>query len=143
MATGGIAENWVYGGNPTCAPCAANPTQACTACTVRYGVTFSYSVPVTPGHTYIVRFTFSEVYWTTAQSRLFNVLINTQTVLTGIDPYSLAGGVRWVPVTRQVTYTAPAGSTVLTVTLQATKDNAILAALEVSQRAPMQWTWAF
>jgi hypothetical protein len=98
------------------------------ACTVRYG-SVSITVPgVTPGNAYTLRFTFTEVWWTEPARRVFNVNVGGSAVLTGVDPFALAGA-RFVGVTREVNVTAAAG--VLAVSVVPTSDNAIIAALEV------------
>jgi hypothetical protein len=96
---------------------------------VRVGGSFSYSVPTTPGHTYLLRFTFVEVWWTTAARRLFDVRVNGVAVLTAVDPFGLAMA-QFTPAMQEVTMTAAAGSG-MTVSFAATRDNAILAAMEV------------
>jgi hypothetical protein len=132
-ATGGIPENWV--GRPDVATqcpasCTSAPTLACISCTVRFGGSFSYSIPTTPGHTYALRFTFSEVWWTGAGLRVLDVRVNGATVLAGVDPFALAGA-RFTPGVRNVTVVAGAGAG-MTVSFVTIRDNAILAALEVS-----------
>jgi hypothetical protein len=104
---------------------------ACAACTVRFGGSFSYSVPTTPGHTYLLRFTFSEVWRAVTGARLFDVRVNGATMLPGIDPYALAGSRQFVPAVQNASVVAPAGAG-MTVSFVATRDNAILAAMEVS-----------
>ena len=58
----------------------------------RYG-NFTYTIPgLTAGTSYTVRLHFAEEYWTTAGSRIFNVLINGTQVLTNFDIFATAGG---------------------------------------------------
>jgi hypothetical protein len=97
---------------------------------VRFGGSFSYSIPTTPGHTYALRFTFSEVWWTADGSRALDVRVNGVTVLAGVDPFALAGA-RFTPGVRNATVVAGAGAG-MTVSFATIRDNAILAALEVS-----------
>ena len=94
------------------------------------GGSFSYSVPTTPGRTYLLRLIFSEVWWGAAGARRFDVRVNGATVLPGVDPYALAGAM-FARAVREVTVVAPAGAG-MTVSFVATLDNAILAAMEVS-----------
>jgi hypothetical protein len=130
VAAGGTAENWVGAGAPSpCNTCATNITSTCVVCTVRFGGSFTYSFNLVPGLSYIARFTFSEVYWTLADSRLFDVRINGAPVITQLDIIGLTGG-RFRPLIREVPFNATTAAT--TISLAATKDNAILAALEVS-----------
>jgi hypothetical protein len=89
---------------------------------------------VTAGRAYTLRFTFSEVWWTTAGSRRFDVLVSGARVLSGIDVFDAAGA-QFVGTTREVNVTAASSS--LAIILAATADNAIIAALEVRpHRAP-------
>jgi hypothetical protein len=87
-------------------------------------------VPTTPGHTYTLRFTFSEVWWTAAGSRVLDVRVNGATVLAGADPFAIAGA-RFTPGVQEVTVVAGAGAG-MTVSFVTVIDNATLSALEVS-----------
>ncbi|KAF6249634.1 hypothetical protein COO60DRAFT_1466015 [Scenedesmus sp. NREL 46B-D3] len=123
----GSPENW-YTLSAACSTCAANPSTACLACTVRFGSPVSITVPgVIPGNAYTLRFTFSEVWWAEAGQRAFNVIVGGSRVLTGIDPYALAGA-RFVSVVMEANVTASTGS--LVVSVVPTADNGIIAALE-------------
>jgi hypothetical protein len=73
----------------------------------------------------------SQVWWTAANQRLFDVSVNSAVVLANVDPFALAGA-KFTPVMREVTVTAT-GNT-LVVSLQSKVDNAALAALEVRSR---------
>jgi hypothetical protein len=95
---------------------------------VRIGGGLSYTFNLVPGLSYTARFTFSEVYWTLADSRLFYVRINGALVISQIDIIAVTGG-RFRPLVREVAFTATTAAT--SISLAATKDNAILAALEV------------
>ncbi len=60
--------------------------------TNRYG-TFSYSLSgESPGAPYIVRLHFAELHFHAAGARLFNIAINSTTVLSNFDIYAAAGG---------------------------------------------------
>jgi len=120
VATGGAVDNWV-GNDAACQSQRA-------ACSIRYGGAFSYSINTAAGRSYRLRFTFSEVWWTAAGQRLFDVMVDGATVLAGIDPFALAGA-KFTPVVREVTLTAVGANMV--VSFQARQDNAALAALEV------------
>jgi hypothetical protein len=135
-AAGGAPEDWVGRGDvvSVCpASCNSAPTLACIPCTVRFGGSFSYSVPTTPGHTYSLRFTFSEVWWSTAGSRVLDVRVNGATVVAGVDPFALAGA-KFTPGVQDVTVVAGAGAG-MTVSFVTVADNAILAAFEVRHEA--------
>ena len=127
VATGGGADDWTAR-DPACA------TQR-AACSVRFGGAFSYTVRTVAGRSYRLRLTFTEVWWAAAGQRVFDVLVNGAVVLTGVDPYALAGA-KFTPVVREVTLTAAGAN--LVVSLQARADNAALAALEVSSRGVLR-----
>ncbi|WIA12618.1 hypothetical protein OEZ85_006275 [Tetradesmus obliquus] len=135
-AIGGSAESWLGRAGPAACPtsCSTAPSLACAACTVRVGGSFSYSVPTTPGRTYLLRLTFSEVWFRAAGARRFDVRVNGATVLPGVDPYALAGA-KFARAVQEVTVVAPAGAG-MAVSFVATLDNAILAAMEVYEMAP-------
>ncbi len=57
----------------------------------RYGTSLLYNFQA-PNALYQVTLKFSENYWTSAGSRVFNVMINGQTVLTNFDIFAAAGG---------------------------------------------------
>jgi hypothetical protein len=105
---------------------------------VRFGGSFSYSVPTTPGHTYSIRFTFSEVYWSAAGLRALDVRVNGATVVAGADPFAMAGA-KFTPGVRDVTVVAGAGAG-MTVSFVTVRDNAILAAFEVRHEVLFQRT---
>lgn len=124
----GAPENW-YTRAAACSSCSSAPTVACLACTVRFGNPVSITVPgVTAGRAYTLRFTFSEVWWTEAGRRSFDVTVGGAPVLARVDVFDAAQA-RFVGVVREVNVTAASGS--LAVGLAATADNAIIAALEV------------
>lgn len=120
VASDGAAEDWV-GTNAACM------LQRAT-CSVRFGGVFSYTIATTPAHFYLLRLTFTEVWWEAAGQRVFNVLVDGVTVLPGVDPFALAGA-KFAPVVREVLVAATGPNMV--VALQAVADNALLAALEV------------
>jgi hypothetical protein len=57
----------------------------------RYGTSLLYNFQA-PSALYQVTLKFSENYWTSAGSRVFNVMINGNTVLTNFDIFAAAGG---------------------------------------------------
>jgi len=57
----------------------------------RYGASLLYNFQA-PNQLYQVTLKFSENYWTSAGSRVFNVMINGNTVLTNFDIFAAAGG---------------------------------------------------
>jgi hypothetical protein len=94
-ATGNVwsADTGFTGGATSATPATitdtANPSQAQLYQTVRYGnFTYQFSVP---SGTYTVNLKFAEVYWTSTGQRVFDVLINGQTVLSRFDIVAAAG----------------------------------------------------
>jgi hypothetical protein len=95
----------------------------------RYG-NFTYTIPgFTAGATYTIRLHFAEEYWTTAGSRIFNVLIDGTQVLTNFDIFATAGG-EYKAVVEQFTETAPASGT-FTIQFATVKDNAQVNGIEI------------
>ncbi len=95
----------------------------------RYG-NFTYTIPgLTPGGSYTVRLHFAEEYWTTAGSRIFNVLINGTQVLTNFDIFATAGG-EYIAVIEPFTATASSTGTI-TIQFVAVKDNAQVNGIEI------------
>ncbi len=95
----------------------------------RYG-NFSYSIPgFTAGTSYTIRLHFAEEYWTTAGSRVFNVLIDGTQVLGNFDIFATAGG-EYKAVVEQFTAVAPSNGT-FTIQFATVKDNAQVNGIEV------------
>jgi beta-glucosidase len=95
----------------------------------RYG-NFTYTIPgLTAGASYTVRLHFAEEYWTTAGSRIFNVLIDGSQVLTNFDIFATAGG-EYKAVVEQFTETVPSSGT-LTIQFVTVKDNAQVNGIEI------------
>ncbi len=95
----------------------------------RYG-NFTYTIPgLTPGGSYTVRLHFAEEYWTTAGSRIFNVLINGTQVLTNFDIFATAGG-EYIAVIEPFTATASSTGTI-TIQFVTVKDNAQINGIEI------------
>ena len=95
----------------------------------RYG-NFTYTIPgLTAGASYTVRLHFAEEYWTTAGSRIFNVLINGTQVLTNFDIFATAGG-EYIAVIEPFTATASSTGTI-TIQFVTVKDNAQINGIEV------------
>ena len=95
----------------------------------RYG-NFTYTIPgLTAGASYTVRLHFAEEYWTTAGSRIFNVLINGTQVLTNFDIFATAGG-EYIAVIEPFTATASSTGTI-TIQFVTVKDNAQVNGIEI------------
>ncbi len=135
-ASGTFAADTDVSGGSTYAASAAVSTQGVTSPapqaiyqSERYG-NFTYTVPnLTPGASYTLRLHFAEIYWNSANQRLFNVAVNGTQVLTNFDIFATAGGenkaiVETMPVTAD-----SAGK--VTVSFATVKDNAKLSGLEL------------
>lgn len=73
-----------------------NPVQAKSDAeiyrTERYGSYLAYAIPVESGKEYKVTLKFAEIYFETVGSRLFDVLVESQSFLSNFDVYAAAGG---------------------------------------------------
>src|SRR6185437_10837286 len=106
-----------------------NPAPQAVYQSNRYG-NFSYAITgLTVGHTYTVRLHFAEEYWTTAGSRIFNVSINGQQVLTNFDILATAGA-QYKAVVEQFAVTA-SSSGMITIVFTTVKDNAQVNGIEI------------
>jgi hypothetical protein len=94
--------------------------------TLRYG-NFQYDFAVTNGD-YQVTLKFAEVFHSNAGSRVFDVAINGQTVLSSFDIVGAAGGWR-TAVDRQFPVSVTSGQ--ITVTFTSVVDNAAINAIEI------------
>lgn len=93
----------------------------------RFG-NFSYSIPV-PNGSYSVKLTFEEIFFSTANSRLFNVDIGSNRFLTNYDIVAEAGA-SYVPVSE--TYIATAVNGKIDITFSNVKDNAKVTAIDIA-----------
>lgn len=116
----------------------SNPPPQAVYQSVRYGNTFSYTIPnLTPGGNYTVRLHFNELYWGTTLSgnagglgsRVFNVAINQTTVLNNYDIYQKAGGAN-IATTEQFPAT-PDSNGNITILFTTHTDNAMVNGIEV------------
>jgi hypothetical protein len=95
----------------------------------RYG-NFTYTVPgLVAGASYRVRLHFAETYWSAAGSRIFNVSINGQQVLSNFDILATAGAADKA-VVQQFTATAD-GTGKMTIQFATVKDNAQVNGIEI------------
>jgi len=106
-----------------------NPAPSAVYQTGRTG-TFSYTIPgFTASSSHTVRLHMCETYFGTAASRLFNVTINGNQVLTGFDIFAAAGA-KNKAIVQQFNANANAnGQFVLQFT--PTKDNALVSGIEI------------
>jgi hypothetical protein len=94
--------------------------------TERYG-NFSYNIPV-PNGAYTVTLLFAEIYWTSAGKRVFNVSVEGQPAIQGLDIYATVGAN--TALVRTVAATVTDG--VLTIAFTSTVDNAKVSAIQVT-----------
>ncbi len=106
-----------------------NPAPQAVYQSNRYG-NFIYTIPgLTAAANYTVRLHFAEEYWTTAGSRVFNVTINNNQVLTNFDILATAGA-EYKAVVEQFTIAAASNGTI-TIQFTTVKDNAQVNGIEV------------
>ena len=106
----------------------ANAAPAAVYQTERYG-NFSYALTgLTTGSAYTVRLHFAEIYFTAANSRLFNVSVNGTQALNNFDIFAAAGGA-FKAVVRDLNATADVNGQIA-VSFLSVKDNAKLSAIE-------------
>ncbi len=115
-----------------------NPAPQAVYQTVRYGNTFSYTIPnLNPSGTYTVKLHFNELYWGTALSgnsgglgsRVFNVAINGSQVLSNYDIFAKAGGSN-IAITEQFPVTPDSNGNV-TIAFTTVTDNAMVNGIEL------------
>jgi hypothetical protein len=95
----------------------------------RYGNT-TYTLPnLTAGSPYTVRLHFAELYQTATGKRVFNVAINSTTVLLNFDIYATAGG-NYKAVLREFTATANSSGQIV-IKFNTVTDNATIEGIEI------------
>lgn len=127
-SVGGLA----YG--PTAAAVSGTPDPTLYR-TERYGTKVVYTLAVVPGR-YRVTVRLAEIYFTSARSRVMNVLINGAAAFTNIDIYALAGANRALDEVVDVDVTGP----VLVVELDAVVNNAKCSAISAVPVVPSDVT---
>jgi hypothetical protein len=106
-----------------------NPAPQAVYQTERYG-NFNYTIPgLAAGASYTVRLHFAEVYWTQTGSRVFNVSINGNPVLSNFDIVAAAGGANKA-IVEEFTATAD-GNGQIAVQFTTVVDNAKISGIEV------------
>jgi hypothetical protein len=127
----GIGGNTYSSSVPINTAGVANAAPAAVYQTERYGdSTYTFS-GLTVGAPYTVRLHFAEIYWTSANSRLFDVVVNATPALSSFDIYAVAGG-EHKAVVRDVVTTANASGQIA-VAFTTIKDNAKVSAIEILQ----------
>ncbi|MDO6391757.1 malectin domain-containing carbohydrate-binding protein [Pontibacter sp. BT731] len=94
------------------------------------GAAINYSVPVKEAGNYTVKLHFVEPYFKASNSRVFNVNLEGQRVLTNYDIYNESGYARAVVKTFNVSVS----DGVLNINLGSVKNNAIISAIEVLEQ---------
>jgi hypothetical protein len=97
--------------------------------TVRYGMGSYYIGGFTPGATYRIRLHFSEIYFSSAGQRIFDVSINGVLVADDLDIYAAAGGANKAYIVSQ-TATANSSGDII-VGFVALKDSAKISGVEI------------
>ncbi len=102
----------------------------------RYGA-FSYTIPnLTAGGVYTVYLHFAEIYWNSAGSRQFNVLINGTQVLTNFDIFAAAGG-KDIAVVKSFTATANSSGAIAIQFAAGAADQPKVSGIQVVQGEPV------
>ncbi|MDP4277709.1 MAG: endo-1,4-beta-xylanase, partial [Bacteroidota bacterium] len=96
----------------------------------RWGKYVAYLLPVTKGLTYQLTLKFAEIYFSTPDSRVFDVYIDGVRVLRNFDKYAKANGKN---VAYDTTFTVTALSTNLKIECLASKDNASINGLVLAE----------
>jgi|GEM_PF-1318319 len=99
----------------------------------RWGNETTYDVPVgDAGATYDVTLHFAETYWSSSGSRVFDVLVEGTTELSGFDPYAAAGGQK-TAVSRTISDVSPTDGSVA-ISFEGIADNALVSGIEIVRR---------
>jgi hypothetical protein len=136
-ATGAFQADGDFSGGSTFSSTAAintskvtNPAPQSVYQSERYG-NFTYTIPnLTAGASYTVKLDFAELYWSSSNSRLFNVSINGQQVLTNFDIYATAGG-KNIAIAQSFTATANSSGQIV-IQFTSVKDNAKVSGVEIT-----------
>jgi len=113
-----------------------NPAPQSVYQSVRFG-NFSYAIPnLFPNTNYLVKLDFNELYQNSVGSRVFNVSINGQQVLTNFDIYKSAGG-KNKAIARQFLATSDATGKISLV-FSTVVNNAMINGIELSQANSIQ-----
>ena len=109
-----------------------NPAPAAVYQSERYGNS-TYTFPsLTAGAQYTVRLHFAELYQTATGKRVFNVAINSTTVLSNFDIYATAGAA-YKAVLKEFTATANTSGQIV-VALTTVTDNATIEGIEIIKK---------
>ena len=96
----------------------------------------TYTIPnLVSGNSYTVRLHFAETYWATAGKRIFNVLLNGNTVLPAFDIVAAAGSPNRA-ISEQFTTTATSNGQIVIQLQNGAADNAKIDGVEVFSTGP-------
>lgn len=96
----------------------------------------TYTIPnLVSGNSYIVRLHFAETYWSAAGQRVFNVLLNGNSVLSAFDIIAAAGSPNRA-VSEQFTTTATSNGQIVIQLQNGAADNARIDGIEVFSTGP-------
>jgi hypothetical protein len=98
----------------------------------RFGSTFSYNIPVPSSGEYIVKLYFTEIFFETADSRLFNVAIEGKEVLTNFDIIAETGKIDHAIVK---TFEVSADDVSISIIFTGVKENAKISGISVQKRS--------
>lgn len=97
----------------------------------RWGKYLAYQLPVVQGKTYNLTFKFAELYFSTSDSRIFDVYIDGTRVLKDFDKHAMANG-KYIAF--DTTFTFTAASSKAKIEFLATKDNVSINALALLEK---------
>jgi N-acetylneuraminic acid mutarotase len=105
----------------------SDPTLYQSERTAQFGGSFTYSFTV-PNAAYAVTLKFAEIYWTSPGSRVFNVVVNGQAVLSNFDILSQTAPKTALDKVFQVNVTTGA----IAIVFSSVKDNAKVSAIQIA-----------
>lgn len=98
--------------------------------TERYNKTLAYAIPAELGKEYKITLKFAEIYFSSGNSRLFDVTVNGKLFLDNYDVFAQAGG-KNIAVDTSITIAANNGF--ISLELNSSKDNAAIKGIEVEE----------
>jgi len=128
---GGSGGNPYSFTNPIDVSGVSNPAPEAVYQTGRYSSDFTYTFSgLGAGANCTIRLHFAETYFTSAGQRVFNVLVNGSTQITGLDVYVAAGNQSNKALIREINTAADASGTIA-IRFVSTVENAIISGIEI------------
>jgi RHS repeat-associated protein len=128
---GGSGGNPYSYQNPIDLSGVTNPAPEAVYQTGRYSSDFTYTFPgLGAGANCTIRLHFAETYFSSAGQRVFNVLVNGNTQITGLDVYAAAGNQSNKALIREINSAADASGNIV-IRFVSTVDNAIISGIEI------------